>query len=203
MKMFTNFTRILAGTAALLLAVGVMSAATLQSADASGTDTGPCITAVWKDDPTIKAQRGNCPSVVEEPAPTPTPTPTATQEATITYTSNVKIGLSDPSFGEQDVDIVITDWTGKEHVRKTIRTDENGYGYVLLEASGAFPARYGANNIPTYDVQITLSDLAGYMYSGEVRASDFTKTSEDGTTTSYTLTGESLITADGVWVDRF
>lgn len=52
--------KIAAFAVSLLLSVGVVTASSLVSADASGTNEGPCITAVLVDDPSVTSQRGNC-----------------------------------------------------------------------------------------------------------------------------------------------
>jgi type II secretory pathway pseudopilin PulG len=162
---------------------------------ATNPNASRCVTAYWVDYPAITAQRGFCPPSIE-----PTPAP---QEATIAYSTSVMVGVSDPSFGVQDVHVQIGNQSGQQLVDQTVRTDVNGYAYVLLADSGEFPARFGADGLPIYDVRITLSNLAGYMFAGEVTPSDFTETSEDGTITSYTVTGDYLVNSGGTWVKRF
>lgn len=78
--------KIAAVAASLLLTVGVMSASSMVSADASGTDEGPCITAVHVSDPSITAQRGNC---TEAPV-----------EQSATYSTNLQILINSDDMSD-------------------------------------------------------------------------------------------------------
>lgn len=193
------FRKIAAVTAALLIAIGVMSASTLQSADASGTDTGPCVTAVWKDDPTITAQRGDCPEVEASP----TPTPTETQAATVTYFTSLRIGVNEPARANEKFDIQVIDAVGEAVVSQTVTLDGSGYGFVDFTDSVEVPARWEVEGAPQYVVWLEFA--GGYLAERAFTGSDFTR--HAGNPISYTLTGESFNTGlggptgRGIWAE--
>lgn len=144
-----TFTKITATTAALLLTAGVTFAATIQSADASGTDTGDlCVIATRVDDPSIKAQRGkNCPTA--EPAPPARP---------------VSVVL------ENNIQVYDADWNPLPfHVRAVnqrsgavVMDQDFSVGYV---ASVSDPLEIpAATDRPTYRVTVTVNGKS-YSYS--------------------------------------
>lgn len=152
--MMKTFTKITATTAALLLTAGVTFAATIQSADASGTDTGPCITAVRVDDPTIKAQRGNCADVT-----------------TTVYSTLIRVQLSGGHLSNQPYNVQLFNSDTGARVAE-VDGQFDVYGYALTGAvtdTSSVP--------PNYRLSVT---YGGETYTTTYGPSDFTETDEGG-----------------------
>lgn len=125
---------------------------------------GPCVMVVHNDDPTITAQRGNCPEPVVEPttapvevAPTPAPStepapaptssataapaeaaPAPTYEAQGRYSTFLAVMIKDPSSAGKPWNYVVTD-------KRT--------GKPVLGANGTLPADGYRNGTTMYYVE--------------------------------------------------
>jgi hypothetical protein len=188
MKMFKT----IAAIAAALLVVITFSVASLTSADAAGTDTGPCITAVWKDDPTITAQRGDC--AVETPVST-----------VVGYSTNVRIGVNDPVFANSWFNIKIWDAeTGEQVFYESLTADANGFGEIQFTAYREYDSSV-TEPVWTYGAMIDYPALGGQP-GGSTGLSfgvdDYTDLTAPGTDPFYSLTGDVFFIGHE-WVKRF
>lgn len=164
--MFSKSTRIFAVTAALLLtsAGGVAFATTPTQ---SAPDRGPCVTAVWKDDPTITAKSGNCP--IDAPVE-------AGHERTATYSVDLTVGAMGWMPPERGLHITVVNQTS---------------GRVIIDAGsrGVEQVKDAVTVAPTYLVTFAVD---GQSFSRSITAADFRKSFEDDTTTAWVLTGNTV-----------
>lgn len=181
------FARIAAIAVALVLTTAG-AVATSETARSASSETGPCVIAVWKSDPTIKAQRGNCPEVVHipvvvEPTVEPTIEPTAepTVEPTVTPTIEPTVEPTTPP-----VPVVMSGFFMDDTIRVFDRPghtvpfhllvvnqvtgqviedrDRTGADWTTVSNYVEIPASDVATNAPLYLVTVTVGGIS-YGYS--------------------------------------
>lgn len=154
------FKKITATAAALLLALVVTSAATIQSADASGTVTGDlCVIATNREDPTIIAKHGNC---AAEPAPEATPT----EQVIHHYISRIRFVEVNPDGGPVRA-TVVNQVTGKTVFDETQTFTWDGAREFEIYDHFVHPA---SDPVPTYLLTLT---FGGRTYTHVSEASVF------------------------------
>lgn len=175
MKMFKKFVAV----AAALLAVILIGGASLTRADAAGTDTGPCITAVWAADPNIKAQRGNC--TVVENAPED-----STARSWVVLVSGLNV--EDPALAGVPFHVkAVNQVSGKVLTDQSGTVDQWGIGSVNINEYLMQPA---SAPLPSYLITLT---IGGKTYTYTIGADSFVKGQTDadpaGDVTSYESAG--------------
>lgn len=156
--MFKKISVIAAG----LLAVVLVGGASLTSAGASGTDDGPCVIATLVDDPSVTAQRGNCP----EPTPEPTVEEPAGEQVVHHFISRIRFVEMNEDGGPVRATLV-NQVTGKtvfdETQQWTWETSKEFQMYDHFVHAASDP-------VPTYRLTLT---FGGKTYIHESKASQF------------------------------
>lgn len=170
---------------AIALVVGITTAgfiATSPTARSADLEEGPCVIAVLKEDPSIRAQRGDCSGVVEAPA-----------EEVKGQTQIIFIGrmlVQDPALAGQRIkvkavnelsgEVLESHYAGDADESGTFSTvQSDGMGDVAFYDNHTQPA---SKPFPTYLVTLTVGNKTyTYKYTADL----FVNQGTDGDVTTY------------------
>ena len=160
---------------AIVLVAGISTAgfvATSPTARSSELEEGPCVIAVLKDDPSFRAQRGDC-SGVEDTAPVEV---TGQNQSVFVGALNIR----DFSLADTNVRMkLVNQLTGKVIVDESKTLPWDGGSEFRFFDSVTQPA---SASLPSYLLTLTIGDKT---YTKAYGTSSFVKQGTDGDLTTY------------------
>jgi hypothetical protein len=156
------FAKIAATTAVIALTVGsvfIGAAATQTGAEAGIDNTGPCVIAVWNDDPTITSKRGNCPVEVAPVEETPAPVEEEEVVETLIFSS---LTIRDPKLANMPASMKVTNTVTGKVVADAQRKINSVDGYAYWPWFEFYVD--DRTQVDTYEVQLTVGEST-YKYT--------------------------------------